>query len=98
CATSVYAQTWKWAKTVQASNGILLNNNQSVGTRWGADLTTDPAGNIYFLTQGGTQFQVDGHTFAGYGGNDVVINSFTCDGAYRWSKVIATTSDSDEAY
>ena len=51
------------------------------------DMATDPHGNVYVLsTVMQTALNVDGHSITGYGAQDILLTSFTCDGTYRWSK------------
>jgi hypothetical protein len=92
------AQSWKWAKGVQAGYGFINNLGSFTGAQWYADMTTDPAGNLYLLCNGGSQFQIAGNTVNGFSNEDIIVTSFTCDGAYRWSKVIGSSSDSEKGY
>jgi hypothetical protein len=95
--TSVQAQNWSWARAATASPG-LTSATAGTGITWGFDQASDKSGNVYFLSRGGSNFLIDGHTLTGYSDADVLISSFTCDGVYRWSKIIGTSSDSDNAY
>lgn len=59
------------------------------------DITTDEAGNVYTLGRvGANNLQVDGHPVQAYAPvgigarPDMLLSSFTKEGAYRWSKVI----------
>jgi hypothetical protein len=62
------------------------------------DMAVDPNGNVYTLARvGDTALSVGGTNLNGYGKVDILLTSFTCDGVYRWSKVIGTNLDSDAA-
>ena len=86
---SGFAQTptWQWGRRGGTNT---LNENEYI-----ADIATDPNGNVYILssikyTNGGT-FDVAGNAIVGKGFYDVILTSFTCTGAYRWSKVFGGT-------
>lgn len=95
---SAEAQTWKWAKEILGSQAFYWDVSQSTGIQHFADLTSDPWGNAYFLGNGGDQFQINGSSVAGYSKEDIIVTSFSCNGQYRWSKVIGSTNDSEKAY
>jgi len=60
------------------------------------DVTTDAKGNVYLLyTDEDSLLNADGHPLPGYGRDDILLSSFTCDGSYRWSKVIGTSKGFD---
>ena len=77
-------QTWQWAKS--GGSGSLSTNNifETI-----FDIACDKWGNTY-VTGRAYQFgmQVDGHNHSGFGYADIIIASFSCDGSYRWSKVL----------
>jgi hypothetical protein len=70
-------QQWQWGKSAQ---------NQT------REIAVDKNGNTYVLWAIGSQASVDGHPIASNGSTDIGISSFRCDGTYRWTKVIGTTS------
>ncbi len=82
---SVHAQSWQWAK----SGGS--DDNPSPGEEVNS-MCTDIFGNVYISsTVGNTNLYVAGvpkQTYSQIGLNDNIIASFSCDGTYRWSKVI----------
>ena len=94
-----YAQDYQWqwakhgggsAKVTNEQEGI-LNNSFRAELIW--DIVTDEDNNYYFLgTIASGSTHVDGNPVPDYGigssGRNIIITSFTCDGAYRWSRVI----------
>ncbi|OJW84162.1 MAG: hypothetical protein BGO69_11870 [Bacteroidetes bacterium 46-16] len=87
------AQGWQWGKRGGSSDNDVNNNNETV-----TDMATDKSGNIYVLSKVlQTDLNVDGHPKTNYGYWDIMISSFSCDGSYRWSKVIGA-DDQDYAY
>lgn len=92
------AQSWQWAK---GCTGASFGNFYANGIQQPVhilDVANDVAGNTYMLyTSLNVSLTADGHTLAGFGGRDIVLSSYRCDGAYRWSKVIGTSLDSDKA-
>ncbi len=89
---SSFAQTptWQWGRR-GGSNAS--NENESI-----KDIATDPNGNVYILSQvrytsgGSATTDIAGNTIVGWGAQDVVLSSFTCNGVYRWSKVFGSSS------
>ncbi len=85
------AQSWQWGK--RGGSG-----SQSMNNQWETvfDMTTDKGGNIYILSRVyQSSLNVDGHPVTGYGLDDLLLSSFSCDGTYRWSKIIGTTTNGD---
>ena len=93
-----FSQTyqWDWAKRGGGSNSVFGEtegtlNNFAVEMIW--DIVVDEQNNYYFLGKisSGTT-TVDGNEVTTFGnnayGNNIIITSFTCDGTYRWSRVI----------
>ncbi|MEI8278859.1 MAG: T9SS type A sorting domain-containing protein [Bacteroidota bacterium] len=76
------SQSWQWGKrggSFQAAGGGIVDNV--------IDMATDQHNNVYVLSNvWKATVDVDGHTLLSWGGQDVVLSSFTCDGTYRWSK------------
>ena len=84
------AQTWQWGKR----GGCQFDGLNSQPHEQVIDIATDKNGNVYALglveSSGGAN--VDNHTLTLYGTKDVVLTSFSCNGAYRWTKVIGGAS------
>ncbi len=76
-SSAIQAQQWQWGKRAQ---------NQT------REIAIDNKGNTYVLWAIGSQANVDGHPVASNGSTDIGITSFRCDGTYRWTKTIGTTS------
>lgn len=74
---SAQTQQWQWGKRAQ-------NRTK--------EMAIDSHGNTYVLWTLGSQANVDGHPVSVNGSTDIGITSFRCDGSYRWTKVIGTTS------
>lgn len=84
---NLYAQDWQWGKS-----GGSYDIVQSFETVKG--MVTDADGNVYLSARvGKTGLQIGGVPKTAYGNPDVLIASFSCDGQYRWSKVIGSTSN-----
>lgn len=78
-----HAQTWRWGKG---------------GSFPTVDVTSDPNGNVYVLwAVGGSSYlpgdasNIDGRPVITHGQIDIGLTSFTCNGQYRWTKVIGGT-------
>ncbi|MEO6831386.1 MAG: T9SS type A sorting domain-containing protein [Chitinophagaceae bacterium] len=85
------AQTWQWGKR----GGGQFDGNNSSPHEAVKSMATDKNGNVYTLSvieASGTP-DVDGHSLTAYGGKDVLLASFTCNGTYRWSKVFGGSRD-----
>ena len=91
-STQLFAQqSWQWGKRGGGSHdltsgGTLFDNVQ--------DMTLDGSGNIYVLSNidfTNQDVDVANYTLPGRS-NDIVVSSFTCNGIYRWSKVIGSTN------
>ena len=91
--SNLFAQnpTWQWAKKGGTTDNLGNNSEQIKAMR------TDANGNVYILAPVGIyNLMIDGNpkpTYGLYAGDgsatlDYVIASFSCDGTYRWSKVI----------
>ncbi|OJW84506.1 MAG: hypothetical protein BGO69_10965 [Bacteroidetes bacterium 46-16] len=82
------AQAWQWGKRGGSSEFDINNNNETV-----VDMATDKNGNVYVLSSvRQIDLNVDGHPLTGWGEWDNVVSSFSCDGTYRWSKIIGTST------
>lgn len=84
---TLHAQSWQWGKsggTTDSFNGL----DEEVKSA-----CTDIYGNVYFVSDvGSTNSQIDGvpkqNYNNGFGLLDGIVASFSCSGAYRWTKVI----------
>ncbi len=81
------AQTWQWGKSGGTTDSFNSLEEQVKSA------CTDIYGNVYMVSDvASTNSQVDGvpkqNYNNGFGLYDGVVASFTCSGAYRWSKVI----------
>ncbi len=90
-SAEAYSQSWLWGKRggseTQSGNGSWETVN---------DITTDNNGNVYALCRVDLPgMDIDGHPLTGYGDYDIIITSFSCDGTYRWSKVIGSNDHQD---
>jgi PKD repeat protein len=83
--TMLNAQTWQWGK----SGGSFQQGNGSLQDERAKTLTTDSHGNVYLLSPVQPNgLKVDGINKEGYGSTDYMIATFSCNGDYRWSRVI----------
>src|SRR5690606_6487227 len=88
---------WQWAKHGGGSAKVTNEQEGILGNSFRAeliwDIVTDEDNNYYFLgTIASGSTHVDGNPVPDYGigssGSNIIITSFTCDGVYRWSRVI----------
>lgn len=89
---SLSAQTWQWAKG-GGGEGSLLNPESVV------DIATDADGNVTIISPvDKTNLMIDGHPRTAWGFNqqtpNYIIAQFSCNGTYRWSKVIGSNQTS----
>lgn len=82
---SLQAQDWQWIKDGGSSDG---NPDEQV-----IDMVTDSDRNVYVISQVGKNgLTIDGNVKTNWGDNttlkDIALASFSCDGTYRWSKII----------
>lgn len=85
---SVHGQSWQWAK-----RGGSAENPDTADKEKVISMCVDPKGNVTVASQIGSYLiDIDGVPKAGYSvldiSSDVAIASFSCNGAYRWSKTI----------
>jgi hypothetical protein len=88
----MHAQSWQWGKR-GGGDSKLYSGTWPEGVR---SISTDLQGNVYFVSPIGiTNPDIDGNPIITYSdgtvtsaSTDCVVASFTCDGTYRWSKVI----------
>lgn len=84
---SLSAQTWQWGKR----GGGPVNSSSLTPPEAVIDMATDKNGNVYVLARAIkvlTNPDFDGHSLAAWGDRDIVLAKFTCDGTFKWSKVI----------
>lgn len=74
--TAIAQQEWQWGKRGQFPV---------------KDIAVDNNGNTYVLWPVSEQANVDGHPIPGRGNTDMAVSSFSCNGTYRWTKVIGST-------
>lgn len=93
-AQSLAAQSWQWG----SRGGSTDNVDNTSGTRVEGvySMVTDSDSNIYTLSSVGVNnVDVTGIPRQAWGDNttktDFVLASFSCDGSYRWSKIIGGT-------
>jgi hypothetical protein len=84
-----YAQSFQWIKDGGSSENLGSNDFEQVYS-----IATDSQKNVYVLSKvGWSSLDVDGNPKTNYDNpsstpTDVVLASFSCDGTYRWSKII----------
>ena len=84
-----YAQSFQWIKDGGSAENLGSNDYEQVYS-----IATDSQKNIYVLSKVGmSNLNVDGNPKTNYDNpssfpTDIVLASFSCDGAYRWSKII----------
>ncbi len=85
----LHSQSWQWGKRGGSLNQ--LNSERPEQTYF---LTTDSQKNIYGLSYvGASGLNIDGNAKTNHDGNpfgpsDIALFSFSCNGTYRWSKII----------
>lgn len=84
-------QDWQWIKRGGANSSI--TNSGSIYQEEVYDMATDSQQNVYVLSPvGAFGINIDGHPKDYYGDYttnvDHALTSFSCDGSYRWSKII----------
>ncbi|SHI99296.1 T9SS type A sorting domain-containing protein [Flavobacterium haoranii] len=81
------AQDWQWIKEGGGTGTADTYTQEQVYS-----MVTDSQNNIYILSRvRGSDVEIDGNSKATYGystPSDVVLASFSCNGTYRWSKII----------
>jgi len=90
-ALSSHSQTWQWGKRGGSTDN--LSNTGGNRIEEVIDIVTDSQKNIYVLAPvGQTLLNIDGNPKTNYGDSssktDFTLSSFSCDGTYRWSKII----------
>lgn len=88
------AQDWQWIKEGGGTGTASSNTKEQVYS-----MATDSQNNIYILSRvRGSDVEIDGNSKATYGystPSDVVLASFSCNGTYRWSKIIGGNGTED---
>ncbi|MEX0637033.1 MAG: hypothetical protein WD135_09720, partial [Ferruginibacter sp.] len=91
------AQEWQWAKRGGSTDNI--TESYTVMKEQVVSMVTDSDNNVYLLAPvGKNNLNIDGVPKTNYGNLntvDYMIASFSCTGAYRWSKVIGGGSNDD---
>lgn len=91
----LHSQSWQWGKRGGSLNQI-SNESQYEQTYF---LTTDSQKNVYGLSYvGATGLNIDSNVKTNHDGNsfgpvDIALFSFSCNGTYRWSKIIGGNSN-----
>ena len=87
-ALPMSAQTWQWGKKGGATDAL----GDSTSKEEAISMCTDVNGNVYVTSiVGRTNLQIAGNlktTYSTFGLNDMVVAAFSCEGNYKWSKVI----------
>ncbi|MEW5676025.1 T9SS type A sorting domain-containing protein [Flavobacterium enshiense] len=90
-AFTTHSQTWQWGKRGGSTDNLSITSDD----RWEEviDMVTDSQKNIYILSPvGQALLNIDGNPKTNYGDSssktDFALSSFSCDGTYRWSKII----------
>lgn len=100
-AMSATAQSWRWSYSGGSNNNSTLDYHPEF--IW--DMATDRNGNVYTIsTIGNKGINVAGQysqkwvTSQINYSQEVMINSFTCNGVLRWTKLIGTEIGGDRGY
>ncbi|WP_276132475.1 PKD domain-containing protein [Polluticoccus soli] len=90
-SASSFAQSWQWGKRGGGNtNGLNSTPEDNV-----MDMATDRNGNVYVLSvieTSGSE-DINGLQYTGFGNKDILLSSFSCNGAFRWKKAIGSQSD-----
>lgn len=79
-----HAQTWQWGKRGGSADNAGSGLYETV-----LDMAADSKGNSYVLSHVyKTALGIDGTPKTGYGNNDILVSSFSCNGTLRWVKNI----------
>jgi hypothetical protein len=96
-SSTTVAQEWQWAKRGGSTDNIA--ENSTTKKEQVTSMVTDSDNNVYIVSPvGKNNLNVDGVPKTNYGLTnrvDYMIASFSCNGAYRWSKVIGGGGNSD---
>jgi hypothetical protein len=96
-SSTTVAQDWQWAKRGGSTDNIA--ENITTKKEQVTSMVTDSENNVYIVSPvGKNNLNVDGVPKTNYGLTnrvDYMIASFSCNGAYRWSKVIGGGGNSD---
>ena len=88
---SGFSQSWLWGKHIGSSHSM-----QNQAAEAPEDMIADNNGNIYIISHVYplSSLSVDGNSMGSVVNSNSLntfMNSFTCDGTHRWSKIIGTT-------
>lgn len=95
------AQSWQWGK--RAGSNFDESTPGGGNPENVIDMATDYNGNVYTLSRvygkstvvPAAKIDVEGNIIPNYGVMEILLTSFNCKGAYRWSKLIGTKSGGD---
>ena len=95
-SVSSLSQSWQWTKRGGASDALTSNDGREAVYA----MVTDSFKNVYMLSKVGYyDLNIDGvpkqnwSSGSDYFKEDIVLASFSCNGTYRWSKVIGGKSN-----
>ncbi len=99
CISTIHAQTWQWGKRGGSTDDIPIDSQ--IRQEEAYSIVTDSQKNIYMLSfVGGSDLNFDGVADTIYETNnpanvDIALVSFSCDGTFRWSKIIGGSGQED---
>lgn len=91
-----YTQSFQWIKDGGSSENLGSNDYEQVYS-----MATDSQKNVYVLSKVGmSSLNIDGNPKTNYDNpsstpTDIVLASFSCNGTYRWSKIIGGGGDEE---
>ncbi|MFN8274732.1 MAG: hypothetical protein U0X58_07625 [Flavobacteriaceae bacterium] len=99
CINVTFAQTWQWGKRGGSTDDIPIDSVLRQEEAY--SIVTDSQKNIYMLSVvGSSGLNFDGIADSIYETNnpvnvDIALVSFSCDGTFRWSKIIGGSGQED---
>lgn len=89
-----YSQSWQWGRRAGSTWGLQFSNEEAP-----KGITSDQSGNVYIVSAvyPNTLPSVDTTHLPNYftsNADNILVHSYSCDGSYRWSKIIGTSSGS----
>jgi hypothetical protein len=92
---ATYAQAWTWGARGGSTDLASLTGGPYETV---VDMTADNHGNLYVLSNVyNTSLTVGSRSLIGYGNEDLLVASYTCDGELRWVKDLGTAQN-DQGY
>lgn len=90
-AATINAQSWQWGRR-GGGNSNSTNPSKADDV---VDMDVDPNGNLYIasLINSAPSATIDTAALTTYGGMDILIASYRCDGSLRWKKVIGSNNN-----